>query len=97
MNQAEIQNDHGTITSKLAQFMAIITLDLVSSCFVQFTCPNNGTLKANKGVDLNLHHILGFVFPGISALMHFLILFWTFTLLWKSWPFRFGQVNVLFN
>ena len=40
MNQAELQNDHGTITSKLSQFLFILTLDLVSSSAVQFTSFN---------------------------------------------------------
>ena len=38
-----------------------------------------------------------FVFAGANALMQFLLIFWAFTLLWKTFLFRFGLISRLFN
>lgn len=37
------------------------------------------------------------IFSGVSALMHLLTIFWAFTLLWKTFLFRFGLISRLFR
>ena len=52
MNQSEIQNDHGTITSKLSQFLIILTFDLVSTSCSQFMATENGPRKPQMNMQL---------------------------------------------
>ena len=99
MNQSELQNDHGTITAKLSQFLVILTLDLVASSGAQFSAMNlqKPPLSSKPEVNMDLSATMNFVFAGISALMHFLTVFWAFTLLWKTFLFRFGLISRLFK
>ena len=98
MNQAEQQNDHGTITGKLSQFLIILTLELVSSSMAQFMLiekRNESLTLRQVTMDLKPYEVMFFVFSGISAFMHFLIFFWAFTLMWKTFLFRQGLMNQL--
>ena len=77
----------------------ILTLDLISSSASQFTAMNMDPtpLSRKSHINMQLNNTFNFVFAGISALMHFLTIFWAFTLLWKTFLFRFGLISRLFK
>ena len=52
-------------------------------------------MTTKKGIDLKTTAIMNFAFVGLSALMHFATIFWAFTLMWKTFLFRFGLTKRL--
>ena len=88
MNQAELQNDHATITSKMIQFMVILFLDLFSNSNTMFMLFFVTPIEPKIEVNRNLQNTMLFVYSGICVFAQFLLIFWQFTLLWKTFPFR---------
>ena len=54
MNQAELQNDHATITSKMIQFMVILSLDLFSNSNTMFLMFFVTPIEPKNEVNRNL-------------------------------------------
>ena len=96
MNQAELQNDHATITSKMIQFMVILFLDLFSNSNTMFMLFFVTPIEPKIEVNRNLQNTMLFVYSGICAFAQFLLIFWQFTLLWKTFPFRQGDIGRLY-
>ena len=52
-------------------------------------------MTSKKEVNLDITAVMNFGFIGLSALMHFATIFWAFTLMWKTFLFRFGLTKRL--
>ena len=52
-------------------------------------------MTAKTDIDLDTTATMNFAMIGLSALMHFATIFWAFTLMWKTFLFRFGLTKRL--
>ena len=95
--------DHGTITGKLTQFFIIMGIDIVASSFSNFKAMQNvnrGTddfvdLSAKPNIKLNVEEQFFFAFSGVGAFSLFCLFFWAFSLMWKTFLFKFGLLGRL--
>eukprot|EP00356_Strombidium_inclinatum_P007331 CAMPEP_0170488500 /NCGR_PEP_ID=MMETSP0208-20121228/7056_1 /TAXON_ID=197538 /ORGANISM="Strombidium inclinatum, Strain S3" /LENGTH=118 /DNA_ID=CAMNT_0010763105 /DNA_START=5 /DNA_END=358 /DNA_ORIENTATION=+ len=75
-----------------------MTLDLVSSSISMFMATEERPdfVTTDRGIKLDANQAMFFIFGGVSALMQFILIFWGFTLMWKTFLFRYGLIKQLF-
>ena len=103
MNSEDIRSA-GQIGCKIATFLIFMFLDMGLGCCSLFMDNTVGNLMVesrkefNQNVDWNIVQILGvFVFPGVQVALQLCLIFWYFSLIWKTFAFRFTVLDRLYE
>ena len=104
MNSEDIRSA-GQISCKIATFLIFMTVDISLGCLSLFMDNDvDGGLfakprkDANPNWDPDLVLILGsFVFPGVQVGLQLCLVFWYFSLIWKTFMFRFTVLDKLYE
>ena len=102
MNSEDIRSA-GQITGKIVTFLIFMTLDMSLGCLSLFmdnteSLMSNSLKLDNPNWDSGLVFILGvFVFPGVQFALQLCLIFWYFSLIWKTFMFRFTVLDRLYE
>ena len=77
--------------------MVILGLDLFSNSNTMFLMFFNTPIDPKNEVNRGYHNVMLFVYSGICIFAQFLLIFWVFTLMWKTFPFRNWLIWMLFS
>ena len=86
----------GGLSKKIVSFLILITLDIFLSMFVIFV-----DMSGDMGSDLNTNSPFtslkdfGMIGSAVQLVIHFMLIFWYFFLVWKTFMFRFGLLKKL--
>jgi hypothetical protein len=75
----------------------MIILDVGFNSIVLF-CDMQSDLSSQPGVNninTGLMSILAIIFIALQLILHLILIFWYFFLVWKTFPFRFGLLKKL--
>ena len=86
----------GGLSKKIISFMIIMTLDIFLSCYIIFIDMSDYLASENNpNAPFSSQSDQFFMLSGAQALLHFLLIFWFFFLIWKTFMFRFGLLRKL--
>ena len=87
----------GGLSKKIVSYLIVLCLDLFISVFVVFIDVSN-QLKSDNNPNAPFGRDDEMIFMALSALqlvLHFVLIFWYFFLIWKTFMFRFGELKRL--
>ena len=102
MNSEDIRSA-GQISCKIVTFLIFMVLDMSLGCLSLFMDNSEKLMSEsrkedNPNWDSELVLILGsFVFPGVQAGLQLCLMFWYFSLIWKTFMFRFTVLDKLYE
>ena len=102
MNSEDIRSA-GQISCKIATFLIFMTIDMALGSLSLFMDNSEALMaddrkKSNPNWDSELVVILGsFVFPGVQVALQLCLVFWFFSLIWKTFMFRFTVLDKLYE
>ena len=83
----------GGLSKKIVSYLALMSLDIFFSTFIIFLDLSK-TLASDKNVNAPFNSdgdaSMVAILSGIQMVVHFLLIFWYFFLIWKTFMFRFG-------
>ena len=86
-----------TITKNIVGFLAIMTVDIVLNSIVLFQdmWSNLPNPPSDNQINRGLAMVLAIVGSSLQVILHLILIFWYFFLVWKTFPFRFGMLKRL--
>ena len=87
----------GGLSKKIVSFLVLVLLDIGFSSYIIFIDISK-KLASSKNVnehDVNSEVTIAIILSGVQLLVHFLLIFWYFFLVWKTFLFRFGKLSKL--
>ena len=102
MNSEDIRSA-GQISCKIVTFLIFMVLDMSLGCLSLFMDNSEKLMSEsrkgdNPNWDSELVLILGsFVFPGVQFGLQLCLMFWYFSLIWKTFMFRFTVLDKLYE
>ena len=86
----------GGLSKKIFSFLILITLDIFLSVFMVFV-DLSGDMGSSASPNAPHENWKDFGIIGSAAqlVIHFLLIFWYFFLVWKTFMFRFGLLSKL--
>jgi len=95
---AEGLTSAGGLTRKLVTFLILCIIEVALSVFVHFIdlSKSMGSDKnPNKPFNPGNENTLVIFMTGAQTILHFILIFWYFFLVWKTFMFRFGMIRKL--